>query len=220
VNNYLTQSNYLSELAKQANVQLQNLRTIKSYLIDDKPGDWAACVRWARLLWQQEFHNQIAQLLHNFPSDATTQDGQAFWSGAKRPPVVLQFDPTDELHMGFIEAAASLRAHNYRIAPDSSRASMRAILATVVPAPFVPAQNAKIATTEAEAKEMLDKEMSGDDHEAQVQAIVDALPTPAKMEGYHLQSIEFEKVGQMNRHARCWDERSGLAHLFCLSAID
>jgi hypothetical protein len=28
------------------------------------------CVAWARKLWQKYFHNDIAQLLHNFPPGA------------------------------------------------------------------------------------------------------------------------------------------------------
>lgn len=197
-NNYLTQADYLSELAKQQNVQLTNLSTVKSYLVDDKPADFAACVRWARMLWEQEFHYNIAQLLHNFPADSATPEGQPFWSGAKRPPVILRFDPSDPLHMDFIVAASTLRAVNYRIAPVKDLDFIRGVLTTVTPPPFVPAQNKKIAATEAEAKAMLDA--VDDDHDAKVAAAIAALPSPSKLEGYHLQAIEFEKDDDTNEH--------------------
>ena len=197
-NNYLTQPDYLTELAKQQNVQLPNLSTVKSYLVDDKPGDFAACVRWARMLWEQEFHYNIAQLLHNFPADSATPEGQPFWSGAKRPPVILRFDPSDPLHMDFIVAASTLRAVNYRITPVKDLDLIRSVLATVNPPPFVPAQNKKIAATEAEAKAMLDA--VDDDHDAKVAAAIAALPTPSKLSGFHLQSIEFEKDDDTNEH--------------------
>lgn len=197
-NNYLTQPDYLAELAKQQNVQLTNLSTVKSYLVDEKPGDFAACVRWARMLWEQEFHYNIAQLLHNFPADSATPEGQPFWSGAKRPPVVLRFDPSDPLHMDFIVAASTLRAVNYRIDPVKDLDMIRSVLATITPAPFVPAQNKKIAATEAEAKAMLDA--VDDDHDSKVAAAIAALPSPAKLAGYHLQAIDFEKDDDTNEH--------------------
>lgn len=198
VNNYLTKSDYLVELAKQQNVQLQNLATIQSYLVDDKPQDFSACIRWARMLWEDEYHYKIAQLLYNFPSDSATPEGVPFWSGAKRPPVVLKFDPSDPLHFDFIVAAATLRAVNYRINVNKDVDFIKNVLSTVVPKPFVPAQNAKIATTEAEAKEMMDK--TEDDHEVKVQQVIAALPVPSKLTGYHLQAIEFEKDDDTNSH--------------------
>ena len=198
VNNYLTQETYLSELAKQQNVQLQNLATVKSYLVDDKPEDFIACVRWARLLWEDEYHYKIAQLLYNFPADSATPEGQPFWSGAKRPPVILQFDVSDPLHFDFIVAAATLRAVNYRLPVSKDVALIKQVLASIVPKPFVPAQNAKIATTEAEAKEMMDK--TEDDHEVKVQEVIASLPVPSKLAGYQLQAIEFEKDDDTNSH--------------------
>jgi len=199
VNNYLTQPSYLDELAKQQNQQLQNLQTIKSYLVDDKPASWADCVRWARLLFEDEYHYKIAQLLHNFPVDSTTAEGVPFWSGTKRPPVVLRFDENDPTHMAFIVSAATLRAVNYRVPVEKDLAATRAALATVKPGPFVPAQNAKIAATEAEAKEMMSR--VDDDHEYRVNQIVAALPKPDSLpQGYHLQSIEFEKDDDSNAH--------------------
>ena len=44
---------------------------------------------WARLRFEENFHNSIAQLLHNFPLDMTTSSGAPFWSGPKRPPTPL-----------------------------------------------------------------------------------------------------------------------------------
>jgi ubiquitin-activating enzyme E1 len=198
VNNYLTQPSYLAELAKQQNQQLQSLQTIKSYLVDDKPSDWAACLRWARLLFEDEYHYKIAQLLHNFPVDSSTAEGMPFWSGTKRPPVVIHFDVADPTHLSFVLSAATLRAQVYNL-PVSKEVKedlslTRSILASVKPGPFVPAQNAKIAATEAEAKEMMDK--IEDDHENKVQQILAALPKPEEVKGYHLQPIDFEKVSQ------------------------
>ena len=59
------------------------------------------------------YHNQIAQLIYNFPLDMVTSSGAPFWSGPKRPPTTLAFSTDDPLHMEFIVSAANLRAFNY-----------------------------------------------------------------------------------------------------------
>jgi len=198
VNNYLTQPNYLEELAKQPNVQLQSLQTVKSYLIDEKPASFEDCVRWARMVWEKEYHYNIAQLLHNFPPDSTTDEGAPFWSGSKRPPTPLKFDRNDPLHINFILAAANLRAFNYHIPQSRDRALVSRIAASVEAKPFVPVAGAKIATSDAEAKQMLDA--VEDDLEVKVRDIIQQLPQPSKLEGFQLQAIEFEKDDDSNFH--------------------
>jgi ubiquitin-activating enzyme E1 len=71
VNSYLTQPNYLAELAKKANEQLETLATIKAMLVDERPLTFEACIQWARLKFQDEFFNKISQLLFSFPEDMT-----------------------------------------------------------------------------------------------------------------------------------------------------
>ena len=57
---------------------------------------------WARLRFEENFHNSIAQLLHNFPLDMTTSSGAPFWSGPKRPPTPLAFDASHVTNMAGI----------------------------------------------------------------------------------------------------------------------
>ena len=45
------------------------LETVSMLLVKERPNNFEDCVAWARLLWQELFHNRIAQLLHNFPPD-------------------------------------------------------------------------------------------------------------------------------------------------------
>lgn len=63
--------------------------------------------------WENQYSNQIKQLLYNFPPDQQTTSGAPFWSGPKRCPEPLEFDPSDDLHMDYIVAAANLRAAVY-----------------------------------------------------------------------------------------------------------
>ena len=48
---------------------LETMQTVLRLVVQEKPDSFKECVARARLLWQDLFHNQIAQLLHNFPPD-------------------------------------------------------------------------------------------------------------------------------------------------------
>lgn len=87
-------------------------------LVDERPHSFADCVAWARLRFQDQYNNQIRQLLFNFPKDQvwvslsptlslyfpfthlllgsqTTSSGAPFWSGPKRCPHHIEFDPNE-----------------------------------------------------------------------------------------------------------------------------
>lgn len=71
---------------------MDNVEAVKSVLVDGRPQNFADCVSWARLLFEDNFSSQICQLLFNFPKDQVTSSGAPFWSGPKRCPHPLQFD--------------------------------------------------------------------------------------------------------------------------------
>jgi len=78
--------------------------------IVERPLNFKDCVSWARTYWQEQYSNQIRQLLFNFPPDLKTSSGQDFWSGPKRLPTALTFDEENTMHLDFIVAAANLYA--------------------------------------------------------------------------------------------------------------
>jgi ubiquitin-activating enzyme E1 len=49
--------------------------------------------------------------LYTFPLDYTDQHGSPFWSGAKRPPKPLEYDPENEIHLNFVVTASFLKAY-------------------------------------------------------------------------------------------------------------
>lgn len=72
----LTASQYVEDasfkektLALPGAQPLETLQTVHKLIIKEKPDNFNDCVAWARLTWQELFHNSIAQLLHNFPAD-------------------------------------------------------------------------------------------------------------------------------------------------------
>jgi len=73
-------------------MQMDNVEAVKSVLVDGRPKHFADCVAWARHLFEDNFCNQVKQLLYNFPPDQVTSSGAPFWSGPKRCPHPVQFD--------------------------------------------------------------------------------------------------------------------------------
>ena len=54
----------------------------------------------------------IAQLLYSFPLDHKTEQGQYFWSGPKRAPQVVNYDPEDPTCLNFVVSAANIFANS------------------------------------------------------------------------------------------------------------
>jgi ubiquitin-activating enzyme E1 len=100
-------------------------------LIDERPQTFADCVKWARFHFEENFVNQIKQLLFNFPPDQQTTTGQPFWSGPKRCPVPLLFDANDSLHLDYVWAAANLKAEVYGIAQQRDPLKVRELVLQV-----------------------------------------------------------------------------------------
>lgn len=86
---------------------------------------------WARLYWETQYANQIKQLLYNFPPDQQTTSGAPFWSGPKRCPEPLDFDPNDDLHVDYVVAAANLRASVYGLPHCTDREHIAQVAASV-----------------------------------------------------------------------------------------
>ena len=77
--------------------------------------------------------------------------GAPFWSGPKRCPKALTFDPTSETHREYVIAAAHLHAENYSIKSNISNDDLVKKAADVKVTEFV-AKKVKIAVTDAEGR--------------------------------------------------------------------
>ncbi|KAK6027321.1 ubiquitin-activating enzyme E1 [Ostertagia ostertagi] len=199
-NQFLTDERTFLERLEQMNVsqRTQLLGQVKDALIDSKPASPEDCVKWARLLFQEHYHDNIAQMLHSFPPDQVTDQGAKFWSGTKRCPHVLEFDPSQEEHRNFVYAASILRAEMYRLKPLLDVEAVMKIAKSVQPPPFKPRAGVKIAVTEAEAKE------NADTDDANAEAMLEQLKV--KLARLHtktipkLKPIDFEKDDDTNHH--------------------
>ncbi|XP_059800567.1 ubiquitin-like modifier-activating enzyme 1 isoform X2 [Hypanus sabinus] len=196
VNKYLENPSFMDQtMTLHEGQALEILQGVYKSLVVDKPKSWADCVAWARRHWETQYNNIIHQLLHIFPPEQVTTSGALFWSGPKRCPHPLEFDPSNPLHMDYIVAAANLFAKNYSIEGSKDRAAIQQTLLYINIPPFTPKSGMKIHTS--------DKEMAADE------AVVDKdhfeelkkhLSSRALFSGCEMHPIDFEKDDDTNFH--------------------
>ncbi|XP_028146852.1 ubiquitin-like modifier-activating enzyme 1 [Diabrotica virgifera virgifera] len=193
---YITDPDFLDRTVKLPGVQpLEVLESVKAALIDERPKDLNDCIAWARNHWQEQYSNQIRQLLFNFPPDQLTSTGQLFWSGPKRCPEALTFDVNDPLHLDYVIAAANLKAEVYGIPTSRNREQIAEVVMQVNVPEFIPKSGVKIAVTDSQMA------MNGNNVDLdRVSQIKEELPSVAELGGLRLTPLEFEKDDDTNFH--------------------
>lgn len=76
-----------------------SIEDIKTLVDLKKSADFNKCIEIARLQFEKHFTHDILNLLHIFPEDHENKDGTKFWSGPKRAPHAIYFNPEDPLHI-------------------------------------------------------------------------------------------------------------------------
>merc|ERR1712070_1252239 len=112
-------------------------------------------------------------------------NGAPFWSGTKRFPKPLIFDPEDPMHVEFVAAAANLRAAVFGLSGSDNLAAIAAQAAAVKVPKFVPKTGVKIAANDKEAKEQA-KEAAGVDP----RELLAQLPPRSELAGLQLSPAE------------------------------
>ncbi|KAH0056707.1 putative poly(A) RNA transport protein, partial [Aureobasidium melanogenum] len=200
VNAYITQPDYLGAALKQSGNEKQTLETLKEFLVTDKPETYEDCVKWARTQFEKQYNNAIQQLLYNFPKDAKTSSGQPFWSGPKRAPDPLKYDPNNDTHFTFILSAANLHAFNYGIPQKGTKdkAEIDQLVDNMIIEDFKPDPGVKIQANENEP-DPNGPSASMDDND-ELEKIAKSLPSPKTLGDFKLTPVEFEKDDDSNFH--------------------
>jgi ubiquitin-activating enzyme E1 len=191
MNQFSEDPKFIDKLTGQDSMQsAETLKTLRrAYMC--RPTTFDDCIEWARNMFEEHYHNMIAQMLHVFPADYLTKEGALFWSGPKRCPKVAKFDRDDPIHIDYVEAASILFAETYGIESKKDRKYITGVAASVKVPEFVPKTGVKIATTDEEAQN--DGSDSMDDDE--VRKIAKEVTAPVKMV-----SLDFEKDDDSNFH--------------------
>ncbi|KAI6247463.1 Ubiquitin-activating enzyme E1 1 [Erysiphe necator] len=199
VNLYLTQPSYLETSLKQNGNEVATLETIRDFLVEERPLSVEDCIKWARIQFEKLFNNAIQQLLFNFPKDCVTSSGLPFWSGPKRAPDALKFNPNDEFHWNFIVAAANLHAYNYGINTKMlDKAIIDKVLENMIIPEFSPSSKVKIQADDSEPDPNANNSIVNNNDE--ISEIIKTLPDPKNLAGFKLTPVEFEKDDDTNFH--------------------
>lgn len=99
VNLYLQNADFIDSIPSRGSAKKDILESIYSCLCSERPVTFSDCITWSRLKFEEYFSNNIRQLLHAFPLDMTTTSGLPFWSGPKRAPTPLKFDPENVIFL-------------------------------------------------------------------------------------------------------------------------
>ncbi|KAF1992954.1 ubiquitin-activating enzyme E1 [Amniculicola lignicola CBS 123094] len=200
VNLYLTQPNYLADSLKQSGSEKQTLESLRDYLVTEKPLSFDDCIIWARQQFEKSYNNAIQQLLYNFPKDATTGSNQPFWSGPKRAPDPIKFDPSNPTHFTFVEAGAHLHAFNYGINPKGiDKDHYLKVLDDMIVPDFHPDPSVRIQANDSDPDPNAAAPGPVDDND-EMRKIMQVLPAPSKLAGFKLEPVDFEKDDDTNHH--------------------
>lgn len=172
------------------------------------PSSGQDCVRLARLLYQEHFNDGFRQLLHNIPLDKRNEDGQLFWSGAKKPPTPQEFDAASEQDVEFVYHCACLFAEIYQLPKFALSKEETARLAAAVEVPnFVP-RHAVFATSEKQTSQQTSSPSGLD---------VSDLPPASHFAGRRMKAEEFDKDDSTNHHVQfityCSNMRARAYHI-------
>ncbi|CAJ0953492.1 unnamed protein product, partial [Mesorhabditis belari] len=173
------------------------LTAVLKALDSERPSAPEDCVTWARKLFEEYFHDTIAQMLHLFPPEHLTKNGQRFWGGAKRCPHALRFDANKDVHLDFIFAASFIRSQEYNMKPITDRERVAQIANSVQFTEFVPKSGVKIATNDEEAREF--ERPGAQDLLQDTEALIERLKK-LKPDLPALNHIDFEKDDDRNQH--------------------
>ena len=95
---------------------------IKSFIDLKRSNSFDNCIQFACNDFVKNFDHKIRELLHYFPSDYETSNihKQKFWTEYKRLPNIINFDSTNEIHLGYICSYAKLLAEMLNIKIDQN----------------------------------------------------------------------------------------------------
>jgi ubiquitin-activating enzyme E1 len=192
----------------------ENVERAVECLAAGRPGSFDDCVAWARLRFQDFFHDRVAQLIHTFPEDAATSTGAPFWSPPKRFPHPVIYHPEDESQLRTLLALATLRAEVYGVARPpwhGDLASLAAACGRVAVPTFVPRDGVAIETDPKATAKTPAAALAGDDESLIAAGLAKLEAARAALgEAFRVRPVVFEKDDDTNFHM---DAISGMANM-------
>lgn len=77
-------------------------------------------------------------MLNAFSADHIIEEtGKPFWSGLKRAPHVLEFNPSDPIHLELVQAGANIFATMFNLPKESDKSVVAKIASKAYLKPFI-----------------------------------------------------------------------------------
>ena len=159
------------------------------------PLNLADCIIKARTVFQVKLHDDLSQLLHQYPADMQDEAGTPFWSGTKRAPTPAVFDQTSDDHIDFVCSLAGVFADAFGISRHGlGPPVVQAALQGVTFGAFSPDGSMVIPATEEEAAAQAEAaaRAAPDSLDAQVAAALQDVPAQLPA-GLELHPLHFDK---------------------------
>ena len=191
---------FYKDLKKEGNttLQLTKLKLIKDIIQLAVSKDFDKVIHFAVMQYTENFEYRINQLLFNFPPDYKNQDGSDFWSGSKRTPHPIRYDPNEPLCLGFVKNYAIILARALSIPAKTDEAYIKDVSSKVIIPDFVPKKvNIKVNDNDPENPNTMQSE-----EDAELANLVKELSVydKTKADPATFKPEEFEKDDDENGH--------------------
>ena len=116
IKNYFTNFETFKQNIEKEGSATQNLeklleeKIIIEFLINN---DYNKLIEYAVKKYTDNFDYRIQQLLYNFPPDCKNEEGKPFWSGSKKLPHNIPYNPNDELSFLFVKSYVHIISHAF-----------------------------------------------------------------------------------------------------------
>lgn len=137
-------SSYDASLAKE---------DVHNFCVKYNPASWKECAVWASDMFLELYRDNIMQLLHSFPKDSVTSDGELFWSKGKRCPEEILFDLSDSKVVDFLEATTHLLTRVCGYDDNFGRDELVVHLQSYHPYEYTVDESKKMASNDEEMKD-------------------------------------------------------------------
>lgn len=151
------------------------MKKLKEFIGYKKSGNFDNCVKLALMTFVEFYDHSIKNLLTIFPADAKDKDGAAFWSGPKRCPSPVEFDPTNKVHVDFVGTYANLIAATLKIDENRDFAAICEIAKKIEIPAFVPKKIKVVLPGEEEKANEEPDEPLGEDDEKLIEQLINEL---------------------------------------------
>lgn len=182
---------------------INTLKNVRDLIQLKKLNSFDACIKFAREQFEEHFNKTIGQLLFTFPPDYKDEHGTPFWTGPKRAPKVIEFNPKDPLHALYVQSCSIIMAGVLKMKLKKEQCEQSYIMniaAKVAPPKFVPTK-VKVVTDE---KESVPEEDVGDKEKEEFAHLKEELKKIGSgLKDTDFEPVDFEKDDDSNFHVDC-----------------